>query len=44
MDKDVGLCREGRELLLRTGSVPSFFVSYSKKKEKKEKMVDSDVT
>ena len=34
MDEDGGLCREAGELLLKTGGVTSFFISYCKKKEK----------
>ena len=34
MDVDENLCREGGELLLKTGGVASFFISYSKKKKK----------
>lgn len=43
MDEAEGLCREGGELLLNRGGVAFFFVSY-KRKRKKEKRVDYDVT
>ena len=37
MDVDGGLCWEGGELLLKTGGVASFFVSYRKKKKKRKR-------
>ena len=37
MDEDADLCWEGGELLFSTGGVVIFFVSYSKKKEKRKR-------
>jgi hypothetical protein len=42
MDEEGGLFREGEHPLL--SGVSSFFVSYSKKKKKKEKRLDPYVT